>query len=178
MPDGSTDFAAQYATSEGAGGHNVGLSLTRTLASAAANLSWQQVGIGLAGQKESSGWLGLSKDLGRHRMFLRTGRIDDHANHRSVHQTDLGASFAIDSGRQRPRKLLIGLGQSQMDQASSTSVVAGDGSRLVTLSLGLDEQLSDRTDLYVAAQHQRLFQPRMSTSSGHTTYGAGLRLRF
>lgn len=177
VPDGGNEFAAQYATSEGAGGHNVGLSVTRTLSRAAANLSWQQVGIGLAGEKESSGWLGLSKDLGRHRLFARTGRVDDHANHRVVHQTDLGASFAIDSGRQRPRKLLISWGQSILDR--STSATAEPGSRLSLLSAGLDTQLSDRTDFYAAMRHQRFSSDASGIAEARTTtWGLGLRLRF
>jgi len=177
LPDGGTDFAAQYATSEGAGGHNIGLSLTRNLSQLAFNLSWQQVGIGLAGEKESAGWLGLSKDLGRHRLFLRSGRIDDHASHRSVHQTDLGASFAIDSGRQRPRKVLLALGQSQVDRATTPTAEAG--SRLVTWSIGLDEQLTERTDLYLAVRQQRLMDDSgVNGTASQTTYGLGLRLRF
>jgi predicted porin len=176
-PDGGTAFAAQYATSEGNGGHNLGLSLTRTLGPTTAAVNWQRVEIGLGGAQESAGWLGLSRDLGRHKVFLRSGRIDDHANHRSVHQTDAGASFAIDSGRQRPRKLLIGLGRSGMDLA--TSATAEAGSRLWTLSLGLDEQLTERTDLYAAVRFQRLDEDTPGVAVSDTTlWGAGLRMRF
>jgi predicted porin len=136
-------FSGQAAAAEGNGSRNLGLTMGYTAPRFSASAAWQEVKVGLGGQKESTGSFGATYDWGAVKLYAQAIGIDDRAQGTLTKVMDL--SLAAPLGQ--AGNLLL---------AWSRSVLDIDNSQASTLRLGYAHTLSPRTALYaMALQTQR-----------------------
>jgi predicted porin len=143
LPQGSWTFAAQSAAAEGNGSRNLGLSMDYAPSTRfKMNAAWQEVKVGLGGQKESTGSLGLRYDTGAIQLYAQAISIDDRALSTQTHVIDL--SLAIPTSASS--NVLLAWNRSSLDI---------DGSQASILRLGFTRDLSPRTGLYGLIQRDQ-----------------------
>ncbi|MEX8498163.1 porin [Leptothrix ochracea] len=160
-PQGHWIFALQSAAPEGNGHRNLGVNLDYNPSGPfKINAAWQDVQVGLGGQKESTGSLGLSYDAGPIQFYAQAASIDDRAQGSLTKVVDM--SLALPMGLNHT--LLLAWNHADLNT---------DRSQASTLRLGDTHDVSQRTTLYGVIQRDQ----RTGLAAGHSL-AVGLRHLF
>lgn len=153
LPQGPWTFAAQGAAPEGNGQRDVGLSMNYAPSEHfKLNAAWQEVNIGLGGQKESSTSLGLSHDAGALKLYAQVFHIDDRALSTQTLVTDLSLAVPINANSH----VLLAWSRSTLNTTVTQS-------HLAQTRLGYTHRLGQRTQIYGAAQWGQRSDPTSSS---------------
>ncbi|MEO8296523.1 MAG: porin [Burkholderiales bacterium] len=156
---GGFSAAAQVAAAEGNGKQNTGAHALYFGGPFSATVSWQSVGVGLGGQKETTTGVGAAYDFGPVKLYGQYTDIDDKASVSKVKISNLSLSAPVGP----MGKFMAAWGQSKIS----------GGSTHTTTSIGYDHMLSKRTDIYAVYMNDKV----TSLKTGNTM-AVGLKHNF
>ena len=155
---GGLSFTLQAAAGEGNGGRNLGGQALYFGGPFAATLAYQKVEKGATVADTRTWQAGASYDFGLLKLFGQYGQVSNATSGVDYKLADLGVWVPVGQG-----KILLGWGR----QASDTDITRS------TTSLGYDQALSKRTDVYAV-----LMNDRLTAQSTGNSLAVGVRHRF
>lgn len=156
---GGVTFTAHLAAGEGNGGRNSGVSGGYSAGPMGLALAWQKAQKGATVADTTTWQLAGSYDFSAVKLFAQYGQVDNDTTGNSYKITSLSASVPVTA----MGKALVHWGQ----------IDPKTGAKRTTLSVGYDQNLSKRTDLYVV-----FMSDKISGLATGNNYGAGVRHRF